>query len=145
MPAAERRAVQVDRRAEDDVDALADRLAGEHLSRSDAAGPRPTMAAIAEPDGKRGRRLELGVVPPRTPTGPSDTVMTRSPISGTACVVQAPAPESSRILVSRSSLSDQRVEVDVGTWTPARGHAAPGEDGVGADHRAGTARRGGRR
>src|SRR4051794_5703073 len=61
------------------------------------------VAAMAEPEGKAADGSSSVSVPPRTPTGPSETVIVRSPISGTACSVHGPEPDRSRTLVSRSS------------------------------------------
>src|SRR3954447_16125435 len=60
-------------------------------------------AAIAELDGNVADGSSSVSVPPRTPIGPSETVIERNPISGAGCVVQTPAPDSNRTFVSRSN------------------------------------------
>ena len=99
---AERGAMQVDRRAEQDVDALRPGLAGQQ--RADFADqlfiPARGQGGRA---GKAGRRLVVPDEPPFTPAGPSETMIWRRPAWGAAYVVQKSTPVSRRTFVARSS------------------------------------------
>lgn len=82
------------------------------LRRASWASSRPARRAssgsqVAASAVGLGRATDGSAAPhpwPRTPTGPSDMTRDRSPISGTAGSVQTSCPDSSRALVSRSSL-----------------------------------------
>ena len=94
VPAAERGAVQVDRGAEDDVDALAARL--DRRRGAVAAGESGSQEeARAVADGRLSEGSRSSHTSPRTPEGPSDTRMRRRPIDSIGQVFQKSRPVSS--------------------------------------------------
>ena len=74
-------------------------------TRSTSAGSQ--LAASAVGDGTAAARSRSSQRSPRTPTGPSDTTIWRSPICGSAYVRQKVSPVSSLTFASRSSRSSR--------------------------------------
>ncbi len=105
MAAAERAAVQVDRRREQHVHALAPRLLAEQPARRSGPGPDPRSRPVPSGSAARSTDRWRSTVVPRTPTGPSDMTMEARPIAGTAGSVQVSWPDRIRTFVSRSRRS----------------------------------------
>ena len=94
VPAVERRAVDVDRRREQDAGTFRERLLGERLA--DLLDQRGfQVAASAMPTGKHAARSPpTRLPPPRAPFGPSVTLIAGMPSRSIGTVVQKSAPAS---------------------------------------------------
>src|SRR5690348_11212884 len=65
------------------------------------------VAPSADGQGRLAAGLRSSMVTPRTPAGPSDTTMARSPMAGSGQVLQLSAPVSRRTLSSRLSAASR--------------------------------------
>src|SRR5208282_54190 len=85
------------------------------------------VAPRADGQGRLADGLRSSMVMPRTPAGPSDTTMARSPMAGSGQVRQLSAPVSRRTLSSRlSAASRSKSRTSWALWAGARPLVRPG-------------------